>query len=913
MLLAYSGLLVAQTNRASGVNDFEITITFFEEPLDPVQVYKAPLRYNKDFALILQMDDGSSTIYEQVMPFFKGQAGNPGLFFGDGAQGNRPFKMDAVHYSFNGLGVDMHNYHQGFLNWNEMETLWAAEFGIVNHGFTDPPTTDLEYEVRRNISYTRRKTSETIIAGGIDMNTYVVPGTNAAQIPIAKQHNLAVYHQGVAAIENPARVESLPPIQGVEISRGSITNNLFQDVQAVANLSGPDNHYIATYFNHGFNPPDINFAAFQQQLNQIADTYGLNGSDRLWSASSTEVFEYLRIKELVTVNTSQTGNVLTITFSGNDIPDNYRYYALSIVVEGESNIISMDVQQPDDISTYSFNQNKALINMAWNGKAPVDLFERAENAVTAAESQTTIANALTAMDYVIMLPDGDPKEALRERLCALPNMPYEAGFCLVPNFLGDDFEVCEADTIVLEAPEAESYQWSTGQTSQSISFQAVETIEIWASITDNLGNIINDTVLITVNPLPIIVAEPEMAEIAPGEQVTLTASGADEYLWSNGSTSPQITVSPDVTTTYIVTGTSLAGCSSTDTTEVVIVYNTTIDFTANTVCLGDTSILISQIFTDDSILAKEWDLDGDGVFEFADEVENDTLKLAFEHAGEKLIGMRLKTQSGAIHIKYHQVIVADYPVADFEFEDTCEGEVTRFTDKSTLVVGNVQTHLWFFDDGNVSLEANPSNFFEETGEYETQLIVISAYGCSDTISKKVEIVESPDFVVRLADGTVVQNNEQLTLNIGDTLHFQVAGTYDSVFWMDEIPGNSLNVINGGDFYVTVYRNGCHETSYFTVIESDVPPGPVPVVDIMNLISPNADGINDYWVIKDLNAMQPAKVVIYNRSGKPVYQSNDYKNDWSGTYNGNPLPEGTYFFIIEGSNGEVIKGPLSILR
>lgn len=87
-----------------------------------------------------------------------------------------------------------------------------------------------------------------------------------------------------------------------------------------------------------------------------------------------------------------------------------------------------------------------------------------------------------------------------------------------------------------------------------------------------------------------------MAEIPPGEQVVLTASGADEYLWSNGSTSPQITVSPDVTTTYIVTGTSLAGCSSTDTTEVVIIYTTTIDFTANTICLGDTSILISQIF-----------------------------------------------------------------------------------------------------------------------------------------------------------------------------------------------------------------------------------------------------------------------------------------------------------------------------
>lgn len=35
--------------------------------------------------------------------------------------------------------------------------------------------------------------------------------------------------------------------------------------------------------------------------------------------------------------------------------------------------------------------------------------------------------------------------------------------------------------------------------------------------------------------------------------------------------------------------------------------------------------------------------------------------MVFEQAGEKLIGLRLKTQSGAIHIKYHQVIVADYP------------------------------------------------------------------------------------------------------------------------------------------------------------------------------------------------------------------------------------------------------------
>ena len=82
---------------------------------------------------------------------------------------------------------------------------------------------------------------------------------------------------------------------------------------------------------------------------------------------------------------------------------------------------------------------------------------------------------------------------------------------------------------------------------------------------------------------------------------------------------------------------------------------------------------------------------------------------------------------------------------------------------------------------------------------------------------------------------------------------------------------------------------------------------------MNLLTPNGDGFNDVWLIEDLNLISPAKVAIYARSGKSVYESNAYDNTWNGYYNSNPLPEGSYFYVIEGATGTVLKGTISIIR
>jgi gliding motility-associated-like protein len=908
ILLFYSNFAASQ-QQIGAVEDFSILITFAQPPANPPIVKKAPLKYNKAFALILHMDDGNPAVHDQVMPFFKGQNGNPGLFFTEGnIQNNQPFKMDAVQFSFTATGVDVHNYVPGFLHWDNLINLWAGEFGIVNHGLTNPPQSNSELEVRRNASYTKRKTASGTIPGGYDMNVHVIPNNDISQIPFAKLHNLVVYHDGINSIQNPLRVESLPSITGIEVSRGSITNNLFQQVQTIANQCDEDNHFIASFFNHGFGGVDITFDQFKVQMNQIAAAYGRAGLNNIWSATSSEVFEYLRLKELITVNTEINENVLTITFSGNNIPDNFRYYALSIVVEGESNIVDMVVQQPNDFSSYLYSQNRALINMKWNGRAIPVIAELAESAVTAAEAQVTEANALVAMDYVQMLPDGDLKELLRDRLCALPGITYESGFCRKLDFLGPDTALCLNDSIIFIAPESASYLWSTGATARSITIVAEEPIEIWAHVTDNFGFVIGDTVNIAVLPLPEVMVVPDQATIDPDTEIQLEASGAQSYLWSNGSVEPIIIVSPVQTTLYSVTGTGLNGCKAVAEALVEVVYTTNIDFMYNDVCFGDTTILIVLIESNDSVVSIEWDLSGNGLF---NDETGDTLRLIFNEVGEKLIGLRVKTQSGGLQTIYHSIVVADKPMASFEVSLPCLGKQTLFTDKSTVAIGSIADWRWSTGDGNLFGEKSFGYEYGLIGIYEIELIVASNYGCRDTVNSVLEIKPLPLIDLRLEDGTTVNNNQTITMPRGGTLTFKVNSPYDSIFWITTVITETFKVINEGNFYVDVFLDGCSDRRNFNVVETGDPVKPV--VGILNLITPNGDGYNDVWLIQDLDKISPARVAVYTRSGAMVYQNNDYKNDWNGYYNGNPLPEGTYYYVIEGEGGTVYKGPLSILR
>ncbi len=87
-------------------------------------------------------------------------------------------------------------------------------------------------------------------------------------------------------------------------------------------------------------------------------------------------------------------------------------------------------------------------------------------------------------------------------------------------------------------------------------------------------------------------------------------------------------------------------------------------------------------------------------------------------------------------------------------------------------------------------------------------------------------------------------------------------------------------------------------------------------EIFNLITPNSDGVNDKFFVSCLEngEVQDNEVTIFNQYGDVVFHAQPYKNDWEGTYNGQDLPAGTYFYVIKfNGDNKPVSGFLQIQR
>jgi gliding motility-associated-like protein len=84
--------------------------------------------------------------------------------------------------------------------------------------------------------------------------------------------------------------------------------------------------------------------------------------------------------------------------------------------------------------------------------------------------------------------------------------------------------------------------------------------------------------------------------------------------------------------------------------------------------------------------------------------------------------------------------------------------------------------------------------------------------------------------------------------------------------------------------------------------------------VPNTFTPNGDGYNDKWDIKDLNQYVGCVVEVYNTAGALIFRSTGYGQPWDGTSNGKPVPAGTYYYVIDPKNGRSrIAGYVTVLR
>lgn len=913
-LLVFNSISYSQEYRTPSIEDFVIRITFHEPPENLI-VDKAPLKYNKDLALVVQVENSNPVLNNVVMPFFKGQDNYPGLFYCEGPAGSdQPFKMDVVQYCFNENNEDIHAFNPTYLNWDELINLKTGEFGIVSNGLKKPMHQDPAVQVARSLSYTERMTYKEFYKG-INMKTYVAQESSEQELANAKSNFLGVYSQSGTAHTNPVNATQLGNIQGVELSRTPIQSNFFDQVAQIAEQSSPENPLIASFYTDAFSFTGTSLNTFLQQMTRIASTYGRDGEDKIWSTSSDELFEYLRLKEYIYVQQSLIGNQLEIRFTtGAELPKDFSFYASTIVVESDAIITNVTVTQPANMSTYYYRDGEALFNLKWNGAVEKDIVEEATAAVERTELYPSEANAMVAMDKVLMLPEGTEQLNLRNRLCQFYQFDFEPGFCPEPTFLGEDTTVCLNAVLPLAAPEnAYEFLWSTGNTERYIAAVCDQDTTFWVQATMFGGNVVSDTIHINTLELPTVDVSPRTATIEPGEFITLTATGGVSYLWSTEETTASITPGPMTTTEYIVEGANEYGCIDTARCLVDVFYKIDVDFYHNIVCIGDTTYFVANITTLDSIFAIEWDLDGDAIFETV--VFEDTIWHRFAETGDHLVGLRAKTMSGKIATHYKLVQAAASPEADFTVSHACTSEYAVFTDKSTIDDGTIEQWYWDFGEGTTSTTKNPSVMFSDAGEYPVTLVVTSDNGCSDTLTRICTIGTKPDILLQLSDGTIVFEYDEVELPSSGSLTFQVLSVFDQILWSTGSTGFSTNITQAGFYEVSVTLDGCSNSMYFTVLDNgSVGPNPTPSDDLMNFITPNGDGYNDTWSIGNLSsAKKPAKVVVYSRAGRKVYESSNYGNDWDGTHKGNPLPEGSYFYVIEMNDGEVLKGTISILR
>jgi gliding motility-associated-like protein len=106
------------------------------------------------------------------------------------------------------------------------------------------------------------------------------------------------------------------------------------------------------------------------------------------------------------------------------------------------------------------------------------------------------------------------------------------------------------------------------------------------------------------------------------------------------------------------------------------------------------------------------------------------------------------------------------------------------------------------------------------------------------------------------------------------------------------------------YYVTV-TDSCGSKTASTNFTVEI----VCPVEIPNVITPNGDDYNDLFYIKNLDGYPGSNLNIYNRWGKKIFESSDYRNDWDGSGHA----DGTYFYVLRLSDGQNYQGVLTILK
>ncbi|MCW3089147.1 MAG: hypothetical protein JWP81_216 [Ferruginibacter sp.] len=224
-----------------------------------------------------------------------------------------------------------------------------------------------------------------------------------------------------------------------------------------------------------------------------------------------------------------------------------------------------------------------------------------------------------------------------------------------------------------------------------------------------------------------------------------------------------------------------------------------------------------------------------------------------------------------------------------------------------LLAGGGVTYLWSPSKGlsNVNIP-NPVASPVDTTTYS--VIIAGTNNCYDTAIVIVNVIKKP--TANAGPDKILLKGQQVILE------GVASGSNTSVNWLPvsfldnplmlQPAATPLNDIR----YVlsVVSKDGCGSATddVFVKVYNDI--------YVPTAFSPNKDGINDTWHIEALTAVPNAKVLVFNRYGKIVFETTGSNEQWNGTFKGQALPTGSYVYMIDLKNGRPLKkGTVTIMR
>ena len=543
----------------------------------------------------------------------------------------------------------------------------------------------------------------------------------------------------------------------------------------------------------------------------------------------------------------------------------------------------------------------------------------------------------------------------------------------IPINVTSNATACNNTPQILQATGAISYSWSpstglnTTTGSQVIASSNVPTVY---TVTGTNASGCTGSASITVAPFTIhpSIQVSGSLSFCIGNSATLTASGGTNYLWSNGLTSPSILINSGGT--YFVKVFE-NGCQTTDSVFIEAINpihaEISLTYSSTPICEGGSALLTA---TGTGITSKQWfknhtalpgmtgdsllvttgglysviavDASGcrDTVFTRVDATPG--LQAAY-HFTQALCTKRfhfINTSTGASsyqwlvnkdkisqdeHTDYtfpdngsylitliasnkscsdtfvNNVTVGKTVKANFKNDSLCSNEKV-FKNLSNNGIKNV----WEFGDGNSSTENNPIHTYFANGTYSVKLITENA-GCRDSVEKVITVAQFASSLFSYnADsckGLFNFNNtsplaQTYSWNFGDE-NFSALANPNHVYWIE------------GEYNVQLITNAGVSCADSTVIRLSAPELQVNHLYIPNTFTPNGDGINDRFRIFGFSKCNETHLMIYNRWGELLFETNNLSETWDGKFRDQAVPSGLYSYLIK-ANGEFKQGTVLVL-